>query len=273
MSHFYESIQQVITDFKNNNIDSSTIGFYDDPNFLKIEQKKPEYLNNYARYVQDKEYSEEYLNKTRQVIPIIAEKLQKELIRDGRQGACIDLSMLLSKILEKEGIWNYIVKGSLTISFPEKSGIEKQFFWAIDQGDFAAGHSWVVAPPFKVIDLAIKQQGSNFNQLEYIPELIISESIETEIAQVEDIVSPLVRQYFQSQGVNSKDILPIVNPILKKVLSTFKPVNVEFKNTTFKYITVAIAAPDCPLEEMVGISSEGMSAIKIYKDLVKPYLL
>lgn len=273
MSHFADSIQQIISDFKNNNIDISTPGFYDEPNFLKVEQNNPEYLNNYARYVQEKEYSQEYLNKARHVIPIIAEKLQKELLRDGRQGACVDLSMLLSRILEKEGIWNYIVKGSLTVSFPKTSGIEKQFFWAIDQGEFSAGHAWIVAPPFKVIDLAIKQQDSNFNQSEYIPKLIISESLKTERAEVEDIVSPVVRRYFQSQGVNSKDILPMVNPALKKVLSTFKPVNIEFEKTIFKYITVAIAAPDCPLEEMVGISSEGMDAIEIYKDLVKPYLL
>ena len=273
MAHFYSSIEQIISDFERNKIDTSKPGFYDEPNFLKVEQRNPEYLNNYARFVQEKKYTAEYLDKARKVIPIIANELHKELLRDGRQGACIDLSMVLSRILEREGFWNYIVKGSLTVSFPNSSGIGDRFFWSIDHGEFSAGHAWVVAPPFGVIDLTIKQQERDSNESKYFPELIMSEELTPDLAKVEDIISPEVRQILQSQGVNSSNMIPMVNPILEKVLATFKSGTVVNNNTRFKYIPVALGAPDCPLEGMVGISIDGMSAIKMYTTLVKPKLV
>ncbi|NQY07473.1 MAG: hypothetical protein HRT68_15070, partial [Flavobacteriaceae bacterium] len=81
MAHFYNSIEKIISNFKKHNIDTSKPGFYDEPNFLKVEQNNPEYLNNYARFVQEKKYSDEYLDKARKVIPLIADELHKELLR------------------------------------------------------------------------------------------------------------------------------------------------------------------------------------------------
>jgi hypothetical protein len=272
MAHFSSSIEKIISDFKKNNIDTSKPGFYDEPNFLKVEQSNPEYLNNYARFVQETCYSSEYLDEARKVIPLIVNELHKELLRDGRRGACIDLSMVLSRILEREGFWNYIVKGSLTVSFPNNSGIGDRFFWSIDHGEFSAGHAWVVAPPFGVIDLTIKQQERDSNESKYFPEFIMSEALAADAAKVEDIISPEVRQHLQSQGLTSSNMIRRVNPVLDKVLTTFKSGTVMHNNTRFKYIPVALGAPDCPLENMNGISNEGMSAIKMYTDLVKPRL-
>lgn len=273
MAHFYSSKEQIISDFNRNKIDTSKPGFYDEPNFLKIEQINPEYLNNYARFVQEKIYSEEYLDKARKVIPLIANELYKELLRDGRQGACIDLSMVLSRILEREGFWNYIVKGSLTVSFPNDSGIGDRYFWSIDHGEFSAGHAWVVAPPFGVIDLTIKQQERDYNESKYFPEFIMAEELSPDLAKVEDIISPEVRQMLQLQGLNSHNMISKINPVLEKVLETFKSGSLIEGNTKFKYIPVAFGAPDCPLEDMVGISTDGMSAIEMYTKLVKPRLV
>ncbi|NQY07877.1 MAG: hypothetical protein HRT68_17195, partial [Flavobacteriaceae bacterium] len=177
-----------------------------------------------------------------------------------------------SRILEREGFWNYIVKGSLTVSFPKGSGISDRYLWSIDQGEFSAGHAWVVAPPFGVIDLTIKQQERDSNESKYFPEFIMSETLASDAAQMEDIISPEVRIYLQSQGLNSSNMISRVNPVLEKVLSTFKSGSVMHNNTRFKYIPVALGAPDCPLENMNGISNNGMSAIKMYIDLVKPQL-
>ncbi|MGY3895647.1 hypothetical protein [Aeromonas enterica] len=273
MAHFSSSMEKIISDFKRHKIDISKSGFYDEPNFLKVEQRNPEYLNNYARFVQDKAYSSEYLDKARKVIPLIANELHKELLRDGRKGACIDLSMVLSRILEREGFWNYIVKGSLTVSFPNGSGIGDRFFWSIDHGEFSAGHAWVVAPPFGVIDLTVKQQERDLKELKYLPDFIISEVLTPELAKVEDIISPEIRQILQAQGLHSGNMLSMINSTLDKVLVTFKSGSVELKNTKFKYVPVAFGAPDCALENMVGISIDGMSAIEMYMTLVKPKLV
>lgn len=229
MAHFYSSMEQIISDFKRNKIDISKPGFYDEPNFLKVEQRNPEYLNNYARFVQEKTYSYEYLDKARKVIPLIAKELHKELLKNGRKGACINLSMVLSRILEREGFWNYIVKGSLTISFPNGSGIGDRFFWSIDHGEFSAGHAWVVAPPFGVIDLTIKQQERDSKELKYLPEFIMSEVLTPELATVEDIISPEIRQMLQAQGLIYGNMPSIINPTLDKVLATFKSGSIELK--------------------------------------------
>ena len=60
---------------------------------------------------------------------------------EGRLGACIDLSMVLSRILDAEGIWNYVVKGSLTLTFPRSVQPGPIYFWPIDEGDFQAGQA------------------------------------------------------------------------------------------------------------------------------------
>ena len=144
--------------FKKLNIDYNSIAFYDSNEFLKQEQKNNRFLELYANYVNEKKYSIEYIERAKKEIPLIAKILNQELKKDGRLGACIDISIVLSRILEKEGYWNYLTKGSLTIDFPIESKIETKYFWSVDDGEFQSGHTWVVAPPFNVIDIALRQQ-------------------------------------------------------------------------------------------------------------------
>lgn len=52
------------------------------------------------------------------MLPIIAEVVRAEVARDGQLGVCVDVSMMLTKILEEEGIWCYALKGALTVLNP-----------------------------------------------------------------------------------------------------------------------------------------------------------
>lgn len=61
--------------------------------------------------------------------------------------------------------------------------------------------------------------------------------------------------------------------MLDKVLSTFRSSSVVRNNTQFKYIPVALGDPDCLLENLLGISIEGMAAIKMSINLVEPKLV
>ena len=109
--------------------------------------------------------------------------------------------------------------------------------------------------------------------LNIFPEFIMAEELSPDLAKVEDIISPEVRQMLQLQGLNSHNMISKINPVLEKVLETFKSGSLIEGNTKFKYIPVAFGAPDCPLEDMVGISTDGMSAIEMYTKLVKPRLV
>lgn len=272
MTRFNELLERIEADFYSKGIPVDQPGFYDHPNFIEVERQNPEYLNNYARYVQLRFYSSEYLEKAEREIPIIAHELHMELLRDGRQGACVDMSGVLSKILEREGYWNFVVKGSLTITFPKSTGIGKRYFWSVDKGEFVAGHAWVFAPPFQIVDLTLKQQQHKQDESKWLPEVAISKSSSQVEPAVEDIISPEVRGYLRSNGIPEKNQLEAVNPTMVQFLDTFPTYQTVVNDTSLKYVPVAVGAPDCPLEEMVGISLKGMSAMEMYTELVLPKL-
>jgi hypothetical protein len=55
------------------------------------------------------------------------------------------MSIALSKIIEAEGYWNYIVKGSLSIDFPPEAKLKDRYFWSYDLGfKYAAAHAWLL---------------------------------------------------------------------------------------------------------------------------------
>lgn len=160
---------QLVNEFTAYNIPYEQIEFYNHPNFTAQERRDPVYLEKYASIVRDQPYSEEYLDRARTMIPRICSIIYDELVQDGAKGACVSISQMLSK-LEQEGFWNYCVKGALTIDFPMHVSIGSKYYWPVDRGQFDAAHAWVVAPPFTVIDLTIKQQPYQEGEEAYLPD-------------------------------------------------------------------------------------------------------
>ena len=273
MTEFYELFESVEADFKRKGIPVERPGFYDHVNFIEMERRRPQYLNNYARYVQLRSYSNEYVERAKKEIPIIANELYMELVRDGRQGACVDMSGVLSRIMEREGYWNFAVKGSLTITYPKSSGIGKRYFWSVDEGEFVAGHAWVYAPPFDVVDITVKQQPHEVGESKWLPDRVLATNAALAEPTVYDILSPVVRGYLLSHGVPESHQLEAVNPTMVRFLEAFNTYQILEHQTSLKICACGSRrAPDCPLEEMVGISIEGMSAMQMYEDLVLPTL-
>ena len=151
-----ETHDQLRREFAGLGIPMDAPGFYDHPAFVAIEKKNPKFLEAYAKFVQSRPIDRTYIAQVRQVVGIVGPMWNEELVLDGRLGACIDLSMVLSRTLESGGVWNYVVKGALTIEFPKNSGYGKTYFWPIDIAKVAAGHVWVCAPPYSIIDLTIQ---------------------------------------------------------------------------------------------------------------------
>jgi len=272
MVSFTASFEVIRDEFSKRGISYERPGFYDDPSFIKYEKQNPIFLNNYARFVQQKRYDRAYLNKARKEIPIIARAIYGELLHDGRQGACVDTSAVLSRILEREGFWNFCIKGSLTITYPKSSGLQKRYFWSVDQGDFVAGHAWVFAPPYCVVDITLKEQLHTVEELQHLPNFILSENAAVGVANVDDIISPIVRRVLSGSGISVDRHLNAVNPVLETFLATFDTYTVIDGNTNLKYVPIAIGASDCSLEEMIGVSPDGKSGMSIYRDAVVPNL-
>ncbi len=92
MLSFTASFDEIQRDFLEAGIDVSAPGFYDDPTFSERESRNPDYLNNYARFVRGRQYSPEYLERAERVIRVVGDVLEAELVKDGREGACVDLT-------------------------------------------------------------------------------------------------------------------------------------------------------------------------------------
>lgn len=260
-------------DFLKNNIKIDRVGFYDDPNFIRVEQKNSTYLNEYAKYVQLKMYDVEYLKSVRVKLPIIAELLNKELIRDGRLGACIDISSTLSRILEEEGIWNHMMFGSLSIEFPKKSGIPQKHFWSIDIKDnVRAAHAWIFVPPYHVVDLTIKQQEYKQGEEQYLPSMILSESYRDYTPTYKDLISPEAMRILAYRGIKSVDVLSRTIPQFKVFNNDFKSISTSYNETKLHYIPTSVSAPDLSFIEARNLKLSGKYGYEIYRDIIKPAL-
>lgn len=258
----------IIEIFESKNIPTDKPGFYNHPNFIAEESKNPQFLELYARYVEDLRFSREYVARGNVLIPDICEGLYQELKNDGRKGACVDIAQVISKILEKAGFWTYMVKGSCTISYPREANLRDHYFWSIDDVPFSAAHSWIVAPPYKIIDLSIALQPFSNNEEGYLPEYIITESqIEATVDSI-DLINPEIvptgftietfkRAYLDSQ------------PHLEKYLADFPANLYKHKETSIKYIPCAASLSDGELEDNKAITFSGLSAIDMFNKKIR----
>jgi hypothetical protein len=246
-------------------------GFYDDPNFLRAEAADPSFLENYATFVRTHPLDDDYRARARREIPFIAEVVHNELVADGRLGACIDIGMMLSRILEQEGYWNYQVKGSLTIQFPPESCIPKKYFWSFDvvQEPFAAAHSWLVAPPFAIVDIAVRQQAYDEGR-DFLPDAVVTERVKPSTSSLRDLFSSSYCHVMRVQfGLAPNRIVLEREPRLIRFQRHFPPELVIHERTRIKYIPVAIGAPDSPLAEMENWRVNGRVARELYYDVVQ----
>ncbi|MDB5992675.1 MAG: hypothetical protein JWQ10_4078 [Herbaspirillum sp.] len=247
--------------FKNRGIVADAPGFYDSPAFILAEQADPAFLETYAEYVRSREYDSVYLEAAAEKIRRAAESVSADLAADGRLGLCINASMLLSRILDRMGIWNYVAKMGVAIRFQPEPCPEPQYFYPFDHGVFAAPHAVVVAPPFDVVDVSLKRQAYENGQEAYIPNLIVALG-ETSNWSVEELFSPIARAEIQAYGDRPLASLRRKRPDLLRTLDRFKPVRVECGSCSINYVTVAFGASIEPLEGLMHIN--GRSGFEMY---------
>lgn len=259
--------------FSDLNINYSNIGFYDSPEFIACEERNYRFLEKYGEFILKRDYSSEYIEKASFEIPYIASMMNEILREDKRLGACVDISGGLHRILEKEGFWSYIVKGSLTIEFPPILKVTNKHFWTLDNSnrDFLAAHAWIVAPPFNIIDISVKQQPYKDNASNYLPDIICSKSTKIASYTEEDIATPSVIKELQESGYFT-NYMELYKDNWNEFKTIFKAIEHNEDNLLFKYIPTAITVPIEPLEDLQGYKPTGKSFMEIYEDIIKPKL-
>ena len=259
-------------------IDTGSPGFYDDPHFIQQEKADANFLETYARFVELRPYETEYLQRVRCELPLIFETFRREVATAGADGACIDASNVLSRMLDREGIWNYGVKGSVTIHFSKTSGIPPLYFWSYDihpeSRPVGAAHAWIVAPPFRVVDLTIKYQPYERGR-DMLPEGVLAENADLAAADFKDMFS---EEYLEQRGLpymfilaakmSSADVIKALVPRLIEFQEFFHASSIECPAVRLKYVPIAIGAPAEGLEGITNRRYNGRFGFEIYRDLI-----
>jgi hypothetical protein len=257
--------------FRNRSIDFSHPGFCDDEPFLAAERLDARFLETYARYVEVRKYDDSYLTSARKKIEVVAEAVRSAVASDGRSGACVDASGMVARMLDRLAIWNYVAKVTLTITFGS-SGFEPEYFWVLDEGNFVASHAIVVAPPFGVIDVTIKQQPYPPDKRTLLPEILLADQLEPSTWAPEDLANSLLLSALRVAGIRFEEYLNSAYPQMLDVMSALPARLVRLGGVALKYIPVAVGGFVEQLEELTGYKPCGRTATDIFQTDVLPKL-
>lgn len=256
--------------FQKDGINIEMPGFYDEPNFLKNEQKDPRYLENYARYVEARSYDADYLADAKQKIDIAVQVLFTAVKKDGRLGACVDVSGMLGRMLDRLGVWNYVATTTLTIDFPAIAGRRPQYFWTFDVGSFTAAHAIVVAPPYCVVDVTAGLQEYDLPVLDFLPDFVVSDAFMAASWKPEDLMNHQMLRSIPLQFGNFSTFLKRTNPEMLAVMKALPARQISHGETTLKYVIVAVGGTIEPLEGVVGYRPCGRKALSIFEEDILP---
>lgn len=272
MANFWDRFEVISADFDARGVPTGRPGFYDDPTFIAAEKSNPALLFNYAGFVAGRPYSAEYLRRARREVPFIAELFFHEVKRMGRVGACVDASMILSRIMEREGIWNVCVKGALHILASRSSGGDSQSFWAFDNNSIGTGHAWLFAPPFEIVDTTVRLQPYANGFAALVPDTILSEDAPKTGVTVEELISPELRRRLVAHRIPHAAMLPAVDRNASRFTTVFSSHQVRRGETEFRYHVTGMTAGDAPLEKVTNMQFGSRSPVEMYTQVIQPEL-
>ncbi len=257
--------------FRKRSIDFSHPGFCDCESFLRAERSDPRFLETYARFVEVRDYDDTYLIDARRKIEAVADAVRSAVANDGRTGACVHASGMIARMLDRLQIWNYVAKCTLTLTFGA-GGHQPEYFWVLDEGDFIASHAIVVAPPYGVVDVTVKQQPYPTDKRALLPEIVLSDQFEPSTWAPDDIANPQILSAVRAAGLEFEAYLRRAHPQMLDVISALPPRVVRVESVELKYIPVAVGGFTEQLEELTGYEPCGRTALSIFQDEVLPKL-
>jgi hypothetical protein len=270
-----EGLERLQQEFAAARIPTDKPGFYEERQFVRREQQDPAYLDNYARFVQWQPYTSAYFERVEPIVHVVAEELQSALKRDGSPEAHAEAPLVMSRILEREGVWNYVVRGALTITFPPNSGFAPFTFWSVDAGPNGApidsAYQWVFAPPFQVIDMTIQscRYPYPFNHL--LPKTIWEQNTEAAAGDPAEILGPGALQAIARDGLSPAEGLDRYLPHYRTNFAPDFPAHVVSRlDTQLKYVPTGVIASDNSLEQFAAFVSQGLTAAQLYAKKMKP---
>ena len=259
--------------FKDMGVDTSSLGFYDQQAFLDQEAKNPKLLEAYGRWVALRPRSDAYEKHAKAVVPKVAQLIGNAFSEDGFQGSCIAGAGMISRILDRLGVWNYGIMGSATFE------VGSPRIWrglaTVDHRDFpnaVLGHAWVSAPPYVVVDATVLlQRWGDDPIVKYLPPVLVSENPRRTSPSVDDVVSASKREeYFRAEGRADGQLHFRLEPNLVRFGTLFPASEIQAVNLKARYVPTAISMTDVPLEQINVEGKVGRSGAAIWKDVIAP---
>lgn len=260
-------LEDIVGVWKRNGLSIDQPGFYDDPRYVRVEQAQQGYINTYARYVRDKTYTEGYLARSEAVIQAAATLLSREVIADGRPNLCVAVSKVLSKMLERENVWNYVVVGAFSVSMRIDGRWQTHAFYPFDVRPVDAAHAWVVAPPFCLVDLTLRQQRYPGPVAAYLPDRLLTTYTFGADVTPRDVCSPALLLGLHLKGFSDDEILDRAFLSFKQFSATFPPEVMQTASATLKYVPTRIITPEGDLDQLSALSINGKSPEVLYQRL------
>ncbi len=248
-------------------IDVSAPGFYDDPRFIAEERRDSRMLETYGEWVIHRERSEQYDAKVRAVLERLAPLVTARLDRHNWYGSCIAVTGMVTKMLDRLGVWNTVARGSVAIRTVDG---RSRHFATVDESEgtgVETGHYWLIAPPFRIIDLTLHHQrwrrgDEAFQAL--APKVVLSETAEIVRPRADDVIAPALLQSGTDREMH--DALPDQ----RRFGGVLPACAVDLGGVQLRYIASGITAPDVALEQINAAGTAGVPAIQVWDEDVAP---
>ena len=227
-------------------------GFCDHPAFLRAETQIQGLLDRYAQFVQCQAPAD--AERVRGIAEAVAHEVADSINKSGQPGACIDAALATSWMLSQEGVWNFVVKGGLVIEARVNGRSVIQYFSQHDVNGADAGHAWVVAPPFRGVDGALRHQPYSAAGLASVLPLAV-------VADGEQVSNLSPADHCSADLMARTDVRGAHQAVLR-FGSITPPVYVNFEGGKLKYVPCGVTAqypewtPDAPAK--VGRSARQM---------------
>ncbi len=262
------TLEELEKEFDNLNIPMNKPRFYNHENFKKIEEENPFFFNNYALFVSQNCYSEEYLKNSKRKVESIINKTYELLKENNSSRNCIDVSMFLMNVFDEEEIWNYGTIGSLTIEFDSYSK-NPYYFEHYNTKQAPFGHSWLIVPPFKVVDTTINLQVYDKEDYDIIPKIVLAKKTDRFNLKIDYIADENIINELKYRGIKKRDMFRYVDGGFNDFNSWFKQYNVKFDQGNLKYVpSINMDAKSWNESSQLGIKQ--LSNKEVYEQIIKP---
>jgi hypothetical protein len=248
-------------------IDFSRPGFYDTPEFQAQERADRRFLETYAEWVLARPRTAGEDARVREIVPKLAGIVNARLTRHRWIGGCVAITGMVSRMLDRMGVWNVAFNGSATITNIDSG--ETRHFAIVDesQGEgYQTGHMWLAVPPFEVVDMTLRfQHWEQDSFQEAILPTLLAEKAEVARGRLEDFVAPKVRRMYRDPDLHNKSL-----PDQNRFGRIFPAHRFAAGDCEFRLVPSGISMTDEPLEQINIHGRQGAPAIEIWRDDVVP---